>query len=198
MRKFILLTSDQDVDGTGLVFIEAEHEEAALMKFIVAVSEMDMEDSFDVEMTKEILREYPVGIAEYTGFEDLMSPVFEWHYEQENEIHAVDKTTANGGICRVISNGVLGAIDTPDFDTVLKHVNSVNDKFQETQILHSFIPQSRADILKIQQYLTQQEIEFIPEILKLDLARDGHHYDILTSQVFVNQIINWLNSANFQ
>jgi biotin operon repressor len=35
------------------------------------------------------------------------------------------------GICRVISNGVLGAIDTPDFDTVLKHVNRVNDKFQE-------------------------------------------------------------------
>jgi biotin operon repressor len=35
------------------------------------------------------------------------------------------------GICRVISNGVLKAIDTPDFDTVLKHVNRVNDIFQE-------------------------------------------------------------------
>jgi len=81
MKKFILLIADQDADGTGLVFVEAENEDAALMKFVVEVSEMDMEDDFEVRMVQELLREYPIGIAEYTGFEDLLSPVFEWYYE---------------------------------------------------------------------------------------------------------------------
>jgi hypothetical protein len=81
MKKFILLTTDQDADGTGLVFVEAENEDVAIMKFVIEVSEMDMEDDFEVKMVQELLREYPIGITEYTGFEDLLSPVFEWYHE---------------------------------------------------------------------------------------------------------------------
>jgi hypothetical protein len=39
---------------------------------------------------------------------------------------------------------------------------------------------------------TLSDINNIGWLDTLDLARDGHHYDILTSQIFVNQIINLL------
>jgi hypothetical protein len=62
---------------------------------------------------------------------------------------------------------------------------------KSTQIVHSFIP-------KFVPYTHQGIVEpqiaglVIPEIQQLDLARDGHHYDVLTSSRFVDQVMRLL------
>ena len=62
-------------------------------------------------------------------------------------------------------------------------------------IIHSVIPEfvwegynAIAD-----QRLKSLSIKYIPEFKKLDLARDGCHYDILTSQYFVDKITKLLD-----
>jgi hypothetical protein len=79
-----------------------------------------------------------------------------------------------------------------DNDNLINAINCINQVEQAsgtTQIIHSFIPEFSLKSQQIQQNLNQQHINYIPPFSKLDLARDGHHYDIKTSQVFVNQII---------
>lgn len=71
-------------------------------------------------------------------------------------------------------------------------INAVDQVSTGTKIIHSFIPNFCRNSSQIQQKLSQQHINYISEFTKLDLARDGHHYDILTSQMFVGQIINRL------
>jgi hypothetical protein len=72
------------------------------------------------------------------------------------------------------------------FDCIesLSHVRS-------TQIIHSFIPNFAP---KTHQGLVESQINglVIPEIPRLDIARDGHHYDINTSRALVHQIAQYL------
>lgn len=42
-------------------------------------------------------------------------------------------------------------------------------------------------------YHLLNEISYVPEFIKLDLARDGHHYDIITATNFVDQLENLIN-----
>jgi len=58
-------------------------------------------------------------------------------------------------------------------------------------IVHSFIPEFAAESAarKIIEYLDQQQCSYIAPFVKLDRARDGHHYDIITSEFLSNQII---------
>jgi hypothetical protein len=62
---------------------------------------------------------------------------------------------------------------------------------KSTQIVHSFIPNF---VLKTHQGVVESQINglVIPEILRLDIARDGHHYDIATSQEVVRQMLQYL------
>jgi hypothetical protein len=41
----------------------------------------------------------------------------------------------------------------------------------------------------IESYLSSQGAQFVPAFDRLDLARDGHHYDIRTAKYFVQQLI---------
>jgi len=61
-----------------------------------------------------------------------------------------------------------------------------------TQIIHSFIPRF---VPPTHRGLVEPQIAglVIPEIQRLDLARDGHHYDIATSQEFVRQVTQYLS-----
>jgi len=45
-------------------------------------------------------------------------------------------------------------------------------------------------------YNLYHNIEYLPEIKKLDLARDGHHYDILTAQQFAIDVRELLNRSS--
>lgn len=82
-----------------------------------------------------------------------------------------------------------GATTDDDLVNTLNCINAVNRASADTKIIHSFIPHFSQPPQKIQQQLAQHQINFIPEFSKLDLARDGHHYDIKTSQYFVNLIV---------
>ena len=82
-----------------------------------------------------------------------------------------------------------GATDDDDLVNTINCINSVDQASMGTKIIHSFIPHFCQKSQKIQQQLAQHQINHIPEFSKLDLARDGHHYDIKTSQYFVSQIV---------
>ena len=88
------------------------------------------------------------------------------------------------------------ATEQDDIDNTLTCISLVNNASTTTQLLHSFIPDFCQNAETIQQHLKQQHIKFIPEFLRLDRARDYHHYDIMTSEMFVNQIINCLDFEN--
>jgi hypothetical protein len=83
------------------------------------------------------------------------------------------------------------ATNDDDLVNTLNCINAVNRASADTKIIHSFIPDFCENSQQVQQQLSLslQHIYHISEFKKLDLARDGHHYDIKTSQVFVNQII---------
>jgi hypothetical protein len=60
------------------------------------------------------------------------------------------------------------------------------------KLIHSFIPQfapeNQMDI--IMQHMKESGNKFVPAFPQLDLARDGHHYDIKTAQYFVSKLIH--------
>lgn len=82
-----------------------------------------------------------------------------------------------------------------DIENTLTCIQLVNQYSNSTKIIHSFIPGFSPKEFK--EIITTQAMRIasmiIPEIQYLDRARDGHHYDIKTSQAFVNQIISYLN-----
>ena len=79
-----------------------------------------------------------------------------------------------------------------DLNNTIECIDRVNDSSIDTKILHSFIPEFCTDSTKIVKHLNQYQTTYVPEFSILDLARDGSHYDILTSQMFVKQIIEYL------
>jgi len=72
-----------------------------------------------------------------------------------------------------------------DVTNLLYHVNLLN----LPNIIHSVI----SDFSPVAININAQN--FIPEFPKLDLARDGFHYDIKTCEFFVDQILPLLNKA---
>jgi hypothetical protein len=76
-----------------------------------------------------------------------------------------------------------------DLTNTIDCINRVDQASTSTKIIHSFIPEFCVDSQQVQQKLSQQHINHISEFSRLDLARDGHHYDIKTSQYFVNLIV---------
>jgi hypothetical protein len=62
-------------------------------------------------------------------------------------------------------------------------------------LIHSFIPEfALPDPMKlIEQHVRDSGARFVPAFAKLDLARDGHHFDILTAEWVAKQVQNLLN-----
>jgi hypothetical protein len=86
----------------------------------------------------------------------------------------------------------LNCDDQEDVDNTLRCIDMVNQSQGHTQIIHSFIPQFVPAYLK-GTIESQIAGPVVPEIEILDLARDGKHYDIQTSQAFVQQLMQFLN-----
>jgi hypothetical protein len=72
-----------------------------------------------------------------------------------------------------------------DNDNTVSCIKAVTEKSTST-IIHSFIPYFAHGKDKFQLLSTIKDLSTmsIPEITKLDTARDGHHYDILTAEKF--------------
>jgi hypothetical protein len=78
-----------------------------------------------------------------------------------------------------------------DAENLLSCVRAVEQATVSTKIIHSFIPGFALN-LDADGILSQIQGCVIPQIQILDLARDYHHYDIKTSQAFVQQVTNFL------
>lgn len=70
-------------------------------------------------------------------------------------------------------------------------IKSVHESLPTTNIVHSFVPDfdTGDNVKEILAFLTEQNYRFVPPFSKLDLSRDGLHYDIKTAQALCNNLI---------
>ena len=91
--------------------------------------------------------------------------------------------------------------DTLNDPVFFAAVDQVEQCRGATQVLHTFIPAftKNSDHMRRQLDQHMQGRLWIPEVEQLDWARDGHHYDVKTAQVLVNNICKVLadNHINF-
>ena len=81
--------------------------------------------------------------------------------------------------------------DEEDIKNTMNCINSTVNAIVNTKVVHSFIP--RFVPKQFQGVIESQTVGLvIPEIKRLDVARDGYHYDRLTSEYFVDQIMKML------
>ena len=82
--------------------------------------------------------------------------------------------------------------DSNEQDDIKDTINCIA-RVQELgiNVIHSFIPEFASDSAakQITNFLDQRQCRYITPFGKLDLARDGHHYDIITAEFFTDQII---------
>jgi hypothetical protein len=78
----------------------------------------------------------------------------------------------------------------PDCPTSLHELNSLNTKILSEVKKFNVLYETLVDSLSYYSILQKQldQIVYIPEFVKLDLARDGFHYDIKTATNFANNI----------
>jgi hypothetical protein len=86
----------------------------------------------------------------------------------------------------------IACSDEDDIQNTLTCIDLVNQAAVDNKVIHSFIPNFAPEKFK---GVIESRVStlVIPEFKILDLARDGHHYDVLTSRYFVNQIMSLLN-----
>jgi len=83
--------------------------------------------------------------------------------------------------------------ENDDIENTISCIESVIKK-STSNIIHSFIPWFAHNVDKPQLLLRIKNLQItsIPEIIKQDTARDGHHYDILTAEKFSVDVRNLL------
>jgi hypothetical protein len=76
-----------------------------------------------------------------------------------------------------------------DIDSTINCIDRVNSL--GINVIHSFIPEfaSESAVEKIVKHLDQQQCRYVLPFRKLDRARDGHHYDVITSNFFTDQLV---------
>lgn len=89
-----------------------------------------------------------------------------------------------------VGGGPVDSSYFKDIEDTVNNVAAVETGNAHTNLIHSVIP--RFSYEKHSEF-ANNEIKncvkkFIPEFKQLDIARDGHHYDIKTSRYFVDQI----------
>jgi hypothetical protein len=82
-----------------------------------------------------------------------------------------------------------------DMLNTIECIKIVESQANTTKILHSFIPNYMPPQYQInfEDQVSSMVKYFVGKITAIDRARDGHHYDIKTSQAFVQQIHQCLN-----
>lgn len=79
-----------------------------------------------------------------------------------------------------------------DLQNILDCIQSLSDS--DCKIIHSFIPGFKPESENFHTCL--HSVDYVPEFPRLDWARDGHHYDVLTAQQFVRDISSKLMLNN--
>jgi hypothetical protein len=90
--------------------------------------------------------------------------------------------------------------ETDDVNNLIQCIDLVEKtKSKNTRIIHSFIPyffgvpRSSSTFMSVFQQLNNMKVEYVPSFHQLDMARDGHHYDIKTAEFLVQQLIDILD-----
>ena len=82
----------------------------------------------------------------------------------------------------------LRLTDSEDLDNFKKCMTSLSQLKTKTNIIQAFVPDFSKDQLK-NKYISICDPNCIGEVLRLDIARDGHHFDIKTSQWLAEKVI---------
>ena len=113
--------------------------------------------------------------------------------------HIIDEINkVHGGLRKIVVNdedlraGESECTGEEDVKHTVNLINTLNNNCRTTKIIHSFIPAFQPASLQGAVESRATGI-VIPEFNKLDLARDGIHYDIATSRAFVQQIVERLS-----
>ena len=79
-------------------------------------------------------------------------------------------------------------------DTLFAAADLVEQNSSNTVIIHGFIPEFADDSVRMHQLLAERfkNRRWIPEIQRLDWARDHHHYDRLTAAKFVADVCEFI------
>ena len=82
--------------------------------------------------------------------------------------------------------------DEADIALTIDCIKKIEENKGTCRIIHSVIPNFSAPGFKSMFVEQLPDVQFIPEFEKLDLARDGYHYDIKTAAKFVDKITELL------
>lgn len=154
---------------------------------------------------REYSKEYADKRLWYNFYQDIKDP--QWpqcdcpsDFDQLPDYIKTEILTVHGGIPtnsdeeRRCFHDPKDLVNGYDVDNTIQCINSIIQSTQDCKILHSFIPNfaEKFDALKIAEHLEQNNLNYFA-VKQLDRARDYHHYDKLSSEFFVNQIINYLD-----
>lgn len=133
----------------------------------------------------------------YSQIKDSSWPDCTWLNSASLPEHILNEINEQHGGVPVMSDDqrilyTINCSEEEDLEDTLSCIGRVRQCSGSTTIIHSFIPDFSPKKFKgfIEPMIPGL---VIPEIVPLDLARDGHHYDIKTSQQFCQQIVNLLN-----
>lgn len=79
-----------------------------------------------------------------------------------------------------------------DIELTINCIKKIEENKGNCNIIHSVIPNFCAPGFRSVFAEQLPNVQFIPEFEKIDLARDGYHYDIKTAAVFVDKITELL------
>lgn len=86
-EKYLIITTGEDADDTGVLFVQAESHEDALMTFLIDRQDFLLDKDENPEDREEeyiqvnrMLGEMPIGVAQILGHENE-NPEIEWFYE---------------------------------------------------------------------------------------------------------------------
>ena len=107
--------------------------------------------------------------------------VIQWSFIHRGESESVNLTDENRRI-DVVKNLNVDELKINNYQLI----KDVESQKNQSNIIHSFVPESTFfDV----DYVSDN-IKYVPEIIKLDFARDGYHYDIVTATNFVDKVQN--------
>ena len=88
------------------------------------------------------------------------------------------------------------ATEYEDIENFCQNVIAVENVKKSCNVIHSTIPYRYLKRLNLLYNMLKKflpgNIKFIESVTQIDFARDGHHYDILTSQVYVDRYLKYL------
>lgn len=79
-----------------------------------------------------------------------------------------------------------------DIKNTIRCIDLVQKSLPNSNVIHSFVPDFDADKQRILDYVKTNNLKFVKPFDRLDVGRDGFHYDIKTAEYHCNEIIKLL------